>query len=308
LKFNEYLKSCRQKYKLTQEELVQEFYKYDESFVGVDTRTLGRWETAQTKPSANRQLTIIKYFSTRSSKILSCVDTHDKQEIESHICKISIKNLIGSSKEHILNFPTRSFKVEDISITHIRSAEKIDDILQMPYTVIENLTDNVYNLSFENIKEWALHPSNLFLLSEYKGQFAGILFTLRLKPAAFQKIIDFEIELKDITIADFADFDELGCNFPMAFFAYNEKSSTLLILRYYAHLIANQDTIKEVGAAPLLEGAKKIVHKMNLKKYKEKNVSQGTLTSYYAPLCDVLINHSVLKMIFAKDDCPQDSY
>ena len=162
MKFNEYLKSCRHKYKLTQEELVQEFYNYDENFIGVDTRTLSRWEAAQTKPSTDRQLRIVKYFGTRSSKILSCVDTEDKQEIESHICKIGIKNLIGSSKEHILNFPTKSFKVEDISITHIRSAEHIDDVLQMPYSVIENLTDNVYNLSFEDIKEWALHPSNLF--------------------------------------------------------------------------------------------------------------------------------------------------
>ncbi len=307
MKFNEYLKSCRLKYKLTQEELVQELYNYDESFVGVDTRTIGRWEVSQTKPSIERQITIVKYFSTCSGHILSCFHSDDKESIENKICKLGIKNLIGSSKEHILNFPTKSFKVEDIVIKHVRSSEDIDEVLQIPYAVIENLTGNVYNLSFEDIKEWALHPSNLFLLSEYKSEFAGILFTLRLKPNIFQKIINFELELKDITLDDFAEFNEMGCNFPMAFFAYNDKSSTLLILRYYAHLIANQDVIKEIGTTPLLDGAKKIVQKMNLKHYKEKNVAQGMLTSYYAPLSDVLINPSVMKMIFQKQDCPPDS-
>jgi len=116
------------------------------------------------------------------------------------------------------------------------------------------------------------------------------------------------MELKDIIIDDFASFSEQGCNFPMAFFAYNEKSSTLLIIRYYAHLIANQGVIKEIGTTPLLNSAKKIVQKMNMEKYKEKSVTQGTLTSYHAPLCDVLINHAVLKMIFAKQDCPEDSH
>ena len=93
----------------------------------------------------------------------------------------------------------------------------------------------------------------------------------------------------------------------MAFFAYNDKSSTLLVLRYYAHLIANQDVILNIGAIPLLDGAKKIVQKMNMKYYKEKNVEQGTLCSYCATLSDVLINEAVLKMIFHKQECPEES-
>ncbi len=303
MKFNEYLKSCRKNHNLTQEELIQELYNFDESFIGVDTRTLIRWEQAQTKPSINRQIIIIRYFQTINKHILPCFDAIDKIDIENKICKIGVKNLIGSSKEHILNFPTKSFEVHNIVISHIRSAKDIDNVLKMPYDVIKNLTGNVYNLSFETIKEWALHPSNLFLLSEYKDQFAGILFTLRLKPIVFERIINFDIDLKDIYLNDFANFNEAGCNFPMAFFAYNDKSSTLLILRYYAHLIANQDVIQQIGATPLLEGAKKIVEKMNMHYHKEKEVKQGILTSYQAPLCDVLINETVIKMIFQKQEC-----
>jgi len=307
LKFNEYLKLCRQKYNFTQEELVQELYNFDDIFEGLDVGTLSRWERGATKPNMDKHIAIVKFLQTISHHILSCFEDIDKNYLEDELCKIGIKNIIGHSKEHILNFPTKSFKINDISIKHLRSTNDIEAVLQMPYTVIENLTGNVYNLSFEDIKAWALHPSNLFLLSEYKEEFAGILFTLRLKPNTFQKIIDFEIDLKDISLNDFADFTELGCNFPMAFFAYNDKSSTLLVLRYYAHLIANQDVISQIGAIPLLDGAKKIVQKMNLKYYKEKNVEQGRLCSYHAPLSEVLINEAVLKMIFHKQECPEDS-
>jgi DNA-binding XRE family transcriptional regulator len=287
--------------------LVQELYIFDEDFIGVDSRTITRWEHAYTQPSLKRQINIVKYFQTKSNKILPCFDTVDKIHIENEICKLGIKNLIGSSKEHILNFPTKSFKVNDIVISHIRSAKNIDKTLEMPYDVIKNLTDNTYNLSFKMIKKWALHPSNLFLLSEYKNQFAGILFIIRLKPDIFNKIIDFDIEVKDICLNDFAGFDEMGCNMPIVFFAFNDKSSTLLMLRFYAHLIANQDVIQSVGATPILEGARKILKKMNMHYYKNKKIKQGTLTSYQAPLYDVLINEAVIKMIFQKQKCPQDN-
>ncbi len=307
MQFNQYLKSCRIKYELTQEELVQELYNFNEDFVGVDTRTVSRWECAQTRPSIDRQMTIVKYFHSISGHVLSCFHSIDKEDIESQICKLGIKNLIGNSKEHILNFPTRSFKVEDVSIKHIRDTEDINAVLEMPFTVIENLTDNVFNLSLTRIKEWALHPSNLFLLSEYKNQFAGILFALRLKPSVFREIINFEKEIRDIRVENFATLDEVGCNLPITFFAQNDKNASLLFLRYYAHLIAHQDVIQEIGTITFLDGAKKIVEKMHMKQNKIQNIKDGELTSYSAPLGDILINSSVMKMVFQKQECPEDT-
>ncbi len=300
MKFNEYLKSCRINYNLTQEKLVQELYSFDEDFMGVDSTTISRWEQAKTKPSIQRQISIVKYFQTLSGSVFSCFNGLDKESIENEICKLGVKNLIGNSKEHILNFPSRSFKVSEIEIKHLSSSKDLDEILQMPYTVIENLTDNVYNLSFETIKTWALHPSNLFLLSIHKNKFVGLLFSIKLKPDIFKKVIDFELDLKDVGIDDFVGVDEVGSIFPIAFFAYNDKCSTLLTLRFYAHLIANQDFIDVVGATPLLDGAKKIVKKVNMKFHKDKSVSQGTLSSYQSSLSDILINESVIKMIFHK--------
>jgi len=303
MKFNLYLKSCREKHHLTQEELLQMLYNSDTSFQNLDVGNISRWERGITRPSISRIVDIIKVFQTKSKCILPCFA---KLDIENDICKLGVKNLIGNSKEHILNFPTKSFQVDDIKIKHIRHPDDIDKVLKMPFTVIENLTQNVYSLSFEQLKEWSLHPSNLFLLSEYKNEFSGLLFTLRLKPEIFNSILNFDRDLKDIKVSDFASFDELGCNMPISFFAYNDKSSTLLIVRYYAHLIANQDVISEVGTIPLLDGAKKILQKMHLHHYKDKTVEQGVLSSYSASLSDVLLNEEVMKMLFQKEKCPQD--
>jgi len=69
LQFNKYLKSCRKKYNLTQEHLVQALYNFDDSFVGLDTRTLIRWETGSTQPTAKKQILIIKLLQ----KFVKCL-------------------------------------------------------------------------------------------------------------------------------------------------------------------------------------------------------------------------------------------
>ncbi len=305
MQFNIYLKNCREQFHLTQEQLVRELYGSDELFEGLDISTLSRWERGVTHPSVQKQMKIVSLFGSFSNSILSCFNDMNREEVENRLCKMGIKNIIGSSREHILNFPSKSFKVDDILIKHIRSNSDIDRALDMPYTVIENLTGNVYEISLDMLKSWALHPSNMFLLSEYKGHFHGLLFTLRLKPEVFKQVINFDKKIKEIEIADFANFEQMGSNIPIAFFAYNDKSSSLLILRYYAHLIANQNYIESVGTTPILDGAKKIVQKMSLKFYKEKKIKQGVISSYTAPLSEVLINENVLKMLFMKQECPE---
>lgn len=306
--FNEYLKKCREKYIFTQEELVNKLYSFDDVFQGLDVSTLSRWERNITKPNIQKQIEIVKFFYTKSNTILSCFETLDKNIIEEELCKIGIKNLVGLSKEHILNGPTKYFKLRYSSVNHIRSAQDIDRALAMPYSTILNLTDNVDELSLDTIKTWALHPSSFFLYAEYHEQFAGMFFSLRLKPSTFEKLINFDMKLKEVSVDDFASFKELGCNLPIAFFAHNDKISSLLIVRYFAHIIANQDRIEKIGAMPLFSGAKKIVQNMNLKPHKNKKVKQGNLESFSAPLHKVLLNESVLKMIFQKQKCPEDEY
>lgn len=307
MKFNTYIKLCREKNHLTQEQLVQELYNYDDVFKGLDVSALSRWERDISKPSIEKMLKSVRLFAEMSDTVFPCFDDMPNDSIEDELCKLGIKNIIGTSKDHILNFPSKSFEVDDIQIKHLRSVDDIDAVLDMPYDTIKSLTGSDSFFGFDLIKSWALHPSNLFLLSEYKGQFYGLLFILRLKPDTFEKIINFEMSSKDISDDDFATFDEMGSNFPVSFFAYNDKSSSMLFLRYYAHLIANQSVISKVGTTPLLASGKKILEKINLSAYKEKETPLGTLTAYQASLSEVLINEAVLKMIFQKQDCPQDT-
>jgi len=307
LKFSHYLKRCRNKYHLTQDQLAQELYIFNESLIGIDSRTISRWEHAQTKPSIERIISIIHFFQSKAKIVLPCFDDLDRIKIEDEICKIGIKNLIGSSKEHILNYPSKLFAVEDIIIAHLRSKEDITYTLEIPIDIMQNLSGGAFEFSKEHLQELALHPSNLFLLSEYKQAFAGIFFILYLKPQTFKKLMRFEITIKDLSSDDMADPNEQGCSVPLTFFALNNKIATFLMLRYYAHLIANQRYIISVGTTPLLESGKKIVEKMNLKKFQEKQTKYGTITSYKAPLDSVLINKAVIKMLFQKQDCQEDN-
>jgi len=306
MNFNDYIKTCRTTYKMTQEDLVNNLYAFDDLFNGLDIGTLSRWERGSSKPSMERQVLFVKYFKTQSDTIFSCFEDVGASSIEKRLCQTGINNLIGNSKEHIMNFPLASFMVDEISITNIRSAEDIDRVLEMPNTLMKNFTNNSPKFTNQTLKSWALHPSNLFLISEISRQFYGMFFNLRLKPEVFEKVMNFEITILDISEEDFAGFDEMGSNYPLMFFANNEKVASLLFIRYYAHLIANQNNIKEVGSTPLRDSGRKLVEKMKLHHYKDKKDTHNAISAYRSSLEDVLINETVLKMIFQKRDIPVD--
>ncbi|WP_297484829.1 helix-turn-helix transcriptional regulator [Sulfurimonas sp.] len=302
--FGIYLKTCRENYNFTQEELVQKLYAFDDLFEGLDIGTLSRWERSTTKPNVDKQIQILKFFQTQSGLILSCFGEDEPQAIEEKLCKIGVKNLLGTSKEHILNAPTSFFNIKYASITHIHQAKDIDKALAMPYSTILSLTNNVYNLSLQTIKEWSLNPNNFFIYAQYHEEFAGMFFSLRLKPEVFHNLLNFKTEFNDIRADDFASFDEMGCDMPLAFFAHNDKISSLLIISNFAHLIANQKNIKEVGSITLLDGAKKLLQNINLKHYNTTTSKQGNLDSYMEKLSKVLVNESIVKMLFQKEKCP----
>lgn len=304
MQFNKYLKSCRKKYNLTQENLVQELYNFDDSFAGLDTRTIIRWEKGTTKPSIVKQITIIQLFQKFSTHLFPCF--YSQKNIEEDLCKTGIKNLIGNSKEHIINFPNNIFNIENMNISHVRSHNDIDLLLTMPQSIFEGLTSNYFKLTLEMLKIWSLNPSNLFLIAQTNEQFVGMFFILRIKPLSFKKLLSFEMMVNELKDENFANFEEEACMFPISIFAYNDEVASLLYLRFYAHLIANQNSIIEVGTTPLLAGGKKLVEKMHLIHLLDKKLNGETLSAYNASLEDVLINEDVLKMLFMKQECPED--
>jgi hypothetical protein len=117
-----------------------------------------------------------------------------------------------------------------------------------------------------------------------------------------------EIQERDLTLNDFASFDEMGSNYILSFFAMNEKAASMLFIRYYAHLIANQKVIEEVGVATMMEDAKKIIGSLNLK-YHTSTMIRGDLElqTYRETLPNFLASEKVIKMILSRQDCPEEA-
>ena len=306
--FNEYLKSCREHNELTQEQLVHDLYSYDiESFEGLDTATLSKWERSVTKPKLSKQVNIIKYFQQQTDMALPCWDSYSADETEELICKVGMKNLFGKSKELVLNFPSKMMGADDLIISQLRNSEMIDKVIDINIELDRAFNQKFTELLPVHFKEWALHPSNSFFVCEYKNQFFGLLFTLRLKPDAFEKIMNFEIKEKDLTMDDFASFDEVGSNYAISFFAMNDKAASMLFIRYYAYLIANQKFISEVGVATMMEDARKLLKNMNLSQHASFEINKDLIfQTYRETLFNFLACENVVKMILSKQECPEE--
>ena len=308
MQFNEYLKSCREHSNLTQEQLVDGLYGYDiDHFEGLDTSTLSKWERSVTQPKAFKQVSIIKYFQHKSGVALPCWDAYSADETEELICKAGMRNLIGKSKKHIYNYPSQGMHVDDIHVYPLRTFERMDDLIEMHMPLHQNLNHESLQLSKEQFKEWALHPSSLFLACEHKGTFIGLSFTMKVKTEIFDKVLNFKMKKNEITTDDFASFDEVGCNLMLGFFALNEKAAVLLFIRYYAYLIANQRYISDIGAVVNSKDAIKLLSNMNLE-YHNSYVTDDNvkIKAYRQTLSSALSSEYVVKMLLSKQGCPEE--
>lgn len=306
MEFKEYLKRCREKHGLTQEKLVQELYFFDDRFENLDMVTLSRWERGVTQPGIERETLIIRFFRRYEDAVIPCMKNSESEDVEKEFCAIAIRNLLGKNRRLILNFPAGVVQFDDLKTSHVRHAEEIDRLLDIPHRLIDGMAAEHVHMEKEKLKALALYPENLFLYTTFKEEFFGLLFTIRVKKTVFDELMDFRKRPDEIAFEDFAKEGEKGCSYVHAFFAYDDKSATHLFLRYYAHLIANQNLIAEVGAVTGSDGAGKLASRLYLKKASEKEVGGSRLVSYRAPLEDVLINENVIKMFFKKQRCPQE--
>jgi len=214
---------------------------------------------------------------------------------------------LGKSKELILNLPNAMIGTDDLKVYQLRDSNMIDKIIDLHMGLDKTYNDDTTRVSADQIKEWALYPHNSLFYCEYLNQFFGLLFMLRLKPAVFDKMMSCEIQEEDLCINDFASFDEMGSSYIFSFFAMNEKTASLLFIRYYAHLIANQKVIKEVGIATMSEDTKKIIGNLNLKYRSSIKLKENMeLQTYRETLAKFLASEKVIKMILSKQDCPEE--
>ena len=308
MQFNQYLKQCREQNQLTQEQLVNDLYNHDiEQFSGLDARALGKWEKGVTKPKASKQVSIIKYFQLRSRMALPCWDHYTVEEAESNICKAGMSNLIGKSKQLIYDFPSEMMSVDDISVYPIRNFDNMDSLIETNMHLHQSLNHKSAQLNREQFKAWAMHPDNLFLACEHKGTFLGLLFTARVKSEVLNKIVNFKMKKNEVSEDDFASFDEESSILLLSFFAMNQKVATLLFIRLYAHLIANQKHIRDIGGITNSDEAKKLVSNMNLEYQNSKVTDDGVkITGYKQSLFNVLASEYSVKMLLSKQECPEE--
>jgi hypothetical protein len=263
------------------------------------------------EPKLSKQVSIVKYFQKRTNKALPCFDNYTVDKAEALLCEAGMQNLLGKSKKLVLDFPSSVIGADDLMVYPARNTDNFEKYIAINVDLDKGFTQDYSQLDFDRFKAWASNPVNSFYICEYKEQFFGLLFTLRVKPEIFEKLMNFELDEKALSNDDFAMFNEIGSNYILSFFAMNEKAATLLFIRYYAHLIANQNVIEEVGVASMMDDAKKLIGNMHLEHCASKILSEGfskdltkdlTIESYRATLPTFLAHESVLKMILSKQD------
>ena len=92
---SDYLKACREKLGMTQEDLVEALYHFDDvSFVGLTPTTLSRWERGVTTPPPNRMAALLRFFQQKEGMPLPCIESTDEEEIELLLCEEKIRSTI----------------------------------------------------------------------------------------------------------------------------------------------------------------------------------------------------------------------
>jgi len=294
MKFSSYLKLCRERFSITQEELVEKLYAEHELLSGLDIGTLSRWERDITSPTVERQQCVLRTLQQYGQKPFPAFDLIDIQELEEKVSVQGIQKIIGKHKRFILDFPMDMLDEESMKITNIQHVESPEYFIKITHSFYEKITNNYSNINISQLESWLLHPHNLFLLASYKKQFFGMFISLRLRPEVFEKLMNFEMTESEIRESDFAALTEDACHYPLSYFTYTEQSASLLMLHYYIHLLEYQDTVKEVGSLPKVEDGKRLSQALGLTTHD----SDGTLQTFRAPIHDVLTNKYLLTVIF----------
>ncbi len=310
MQFNEYLKICRAHNNLTQEELVHALYSFDiDNFQGLDTTTLSKWERAITQPRLIKKVNIVKYFQTLNNMPFPCYEEKNEDEIEEELCTIGMKNILteSKSKKLILDFPSSSMSLDEFKIYQLKSTELVDKVVKINTYLDKDFNQDLSQLKDEDFKKWALMPANFFLICQYADEVTGLLFTLKLKPNSFDKLCNGKIMEKDLKEKDFAEPNEVGCNYVISFFALNQKAASMLFTRYYAYLISRQKHTKEVGVSTMMDDGEKIIKALNIPFYNSYLLKGNIELKFFkSSLFSFLATQEVIKLLFTKLECEEE--
>ncbi len=294
--FGDYIKTCRTRFGLTQQDLVELLFEFHPVFHGLDTVTLSRWERNITSPNIERQRYFIEAMQQFDETVFPAFDAIDMDAVEDAIFEKGIQRVIGKHKTYILDLPSNIIESRAIHITELHHLDDPNPAIHIAYTFFKKVTNNHANIPFNTFKRWVLHPSSRFWIATYYQQFFGMLLSLRLKEEPFEALLNLRKKEHTITADDFAKEDEEGYEYPLTFLGYTEQAASLLFLRYYRYLMNAQAYTAGVGCFPKRREGAKLVHTLGLSPY--KSVQNTQLCTCRANMPNVLLNRYILTMIF----------
>jgi len=300
MQFGEYIKACREHFELTQDDLVNLLFQSHETFYGLDTVTLSRWERGITYPNPERKQQFIKTLASIDNSIFPCSNVLPIKETEKEVYEKGIQKFIGKHKRFILNFPTDLIDEKQMQFTHLEESEDTNSHLDLIYSFLKKITKDKIGIDRNLFQQWAEHPSTFCLIASYQNQFFGVIFSIRLLPEVLEKVLNFEMKEEDIQVHDLAKPDEEGCEYPITMIAYTEQAATVLILRYYTHLMKHKKNILALGCLPKFSEGEKLISSFGLTQRQAELPKKSSIHAYQADIGDVLTNPNILNMLFKK--------
>ncbi|WP_456450978.1 helix-turn-helix domain-containing protein, partial [Hydrogenimonas sp.] len=303
MRFSDYLKACRERLGLTQEELVTELYLFDDArFEGITPTTMSRWERGATMPPMPRMADIVAYFQTRFGRPLPCVEARDAEEVEALMCEEPIGGLF-KPKRMVAGLSLAHDEGEPFSLVNLRHHPRAEELLELNAMLHRSVNTPYTRVDTARFKRWIDHPGNMFAAVTYRTSFLGLLFTLRVKPESFDALLRFEKRKDDLAKEDFAAPNEEGSVYMLSFFAISQEIATMLFRRFYAHLIANQERTKEAGFVSSFEEAQELAHRLNLRTTGRKNHEGTEILAFRTDLFALMTSSMALKALFPKRHC-----
>ena len=303
MRFSDYLKTCRERFSLTQEALVTELYLFDdEAFEGITPTTVSRWERGVTSPPPKRMAEILAFFQKRSGEPLPCLGDKDPEEVETLICDTAIETLFRP-KKMVADTPLTREEADRFALINLRHHPRADELLELNAMLHRHVNTPFTRVDAASFKKWIEYPGNLFSAVTYRTSFLGLLFSLRLKPAPFDDILSFRHRKADLGRGDFAAPNEEGSVYMLSFFALSQEIATLLFRRFYAHLIANQSSTREVGYVTSFEEALELARRMHLARTGIREGGETPVVAYRSDLFGLMRSPMALKIIFPKEPC-----
>jgi transcriptional regulator with XRE-family HTH domain len=304
MNFGNFLKLCRETHQITQDELAEALYLQDaELFAGVNSSTLSRWERGVSLPSLKRMEGVLTFFQGRARLPFPCLEENDPQRIEEILCEEPVRHLFDRQKSMVNRIEMKSDLFPSFQLVNLRRHEESDVLLELNTMLHLPVNSPYTQVPLEKFQSWLDHPANLFIAVSYRSSFLGLLFTLRLRPEAFQDILTFQRRKEELTARDFAPMDEEGSIYLLSFFAISPTIATMMFTRLFAHLLANQKVIREIGIITSFPDAQDLALKMNLRPTHRHRDGTETIYAYRNDPYRFFASDLGMKIFFPKQQC-----